>query len=370
MKNKTIQKYKKSKKDSKNNKNKIVSYNFLVFNVGSSSIKIKAFNVKSKKDVFLLFEKSYSNLKKSVDYDKSLKDFVNNVDFNFDFLVHRVVHGFDFEKTSFFNKKIKDKIVKGSKIAPLHNVPQLKVLNFFEKYKKKFNKNFKQIVVFDSFVYDFSDYEKILPLNKKVSFKHKIFRKGFHGLNHFFMYDYFFKNKKVNKNSKVVTVHLGSGSSVSAVKNYKFVYNSMSFSPTDGVFMSTRTGSLDPFIPLYLLNFYSKSKVDSIINFESGLLGFTGEKDFYTVFKNKSKNKNYSFAYNYFINSVVKNIMVAISVLEGFDTIIFSGAIGCNKTVQNDIVKKLKKMFFDFKVFSVKANEEIVLLNEALKLLE
>ena len=72
----------------KNNKSKSNSYNFLVFNVGSSSIKIKAFNVKSKKNIILLFEKSYSNLKKSVDYDKSLKDFVSNVNFNFDFLVH------------------------------------------------------------------------------------------------------------------------------------------------------------------------------------------------------------------------------------------------------------------------------------------
>ncbi len=377
------------------------SFNFLVFNVGSSSVKVKAFNVdfesffekknnegnkkniKGKNNnlkesffsfekfedffnVKLLFEKNFSGLKSFSDYNVVLKNFVSSRDFKkfkFDFFVHRVVHGFDFSSTSFFNSRVKSKILKGCNIAPLHNIIQLKVLEFFDK-----NFAVRQIVVFDSFIYDFSLKEKVLPLNRKIAEKHKIFRVGFHGLNHFFMYKYFFNKKKLY-GKKVVTVHLGSGSSVSAVFKDKFLFNSMSFSPSDGIVMSSRTGSLDPFIPLYLLNFYSKSKVERIINFESGFFGLSGEKDFYTIFKGKSSNEDFKFVYDYFIDSVVKNILSAVSVLEGLDFVVFSGAIGFNKIVQKDIVRKLKKIGFDFSFSSVKADEEKVLLFESLKFL-
>ncbi len=375
----------KNKIEKKNKNNNESFLFFLVFNVGSSSVKVKGFKVKknnknnkskNKQDFVVLFEENFSNLKSFKDYDKVLKEFVssnNFLDYDFSFFVHRIVHGFDYNKTSFFNKKVREKIVLGSNIAPLHNVPQLRVLDFFEKYKKNNKNNFRQIVVFDSFIYDFPFEQKVLPLNLKIAEKHKIFRVGFHGLNHFFMYN-FFKKKYSLYNKKVVTVHLGSGSSVSGVFKDKFLFNSMSFSPTDGVFMSTRTGSLDPFIPLYLQKFYSKKKVEEIINFESGFLGFCGEKDFYTIFKNKDKKtvrgKKFSFVYNYFINSVVENILRTVNVLEGLDFIVFSGAIGFNKQVQKDIVKKLKNIGFNFSYDSVKANEEEVLLKESLKFLK
>lgn len=344
--------------------------NILVFNVGSSSIKYSLFE-----DTILLESGIKEKLKSKKDYSKALKEiFLNFTNKKIDLLVHRVVHGGEINKTSLITIEVKNKIKQFSEFAQLHNPPQLTVIELCEKFQKP------QYAVFDTmFFANLPEVSKIYPLPKKITEKYNIQRYGFHGLSH----EYASKNLK----GRTIVCHLGSGSSISAIKDNTPLDTSMGLTPLEGIMMGTRSGSIDPGIIFFLLK--KKYDVKNILTNESGLKGISGYNDFRDVLKNMDSDKNSKLAYDLFIYRIIKTIGAYTSVLNGLDNLVFTATIGenvpklredicnnlkfigikLNKKKNNQNKKIISSLFSKVNVYVVKANEEKIAVEEVLKVL-
>ncbi len=341
----------------------------LVFNVGSSSVKYSLFE-----NYNLIRSGNYERLKTNEDYKKSVRKIFGEInEKDIDLFIHRVVHGGDLEKPSRITKEVKKRIRKFSELAPLHNIPELIVIDFCERYKKP------QYAVFDTMF--FSKLPKVAQtyaIPKKITKKYRIKRYGFHGLSH----EYVSKNLK----GRTITCHLGSGSSISAIINGKPIDTSMGFTPLEGVIMGTRSGTIDPGIIFFLEK--RGHNVEKILTYESGLKGLAGFDDFRNIRKDLTK-KDCKLAYDMLVQSIVKIIGSYIGILNGLDNLVFTGAIGENVArLRNDICN-----FFQFtgiqtdklknksnseiisskkskvKVWVKRTNEEMIMVEKVMKIL-
>ena len=187
---------------------------------------------------------------------------------------HRVVQGADkFDKSVLVDDSVLKTIDELSSLAPLHNPAALIGINAF----KEFVSNAKHVVVFDTAFHQTMAKETYLyALPYELYEKHGIRKYGAHGTSHKyvteFMKDYYKENKKL------IVCHIGSGASITAVKDGKVVDTSMGFTPNAGVIMGTRTGDIDASIIPYLIKNldYSADDIDKLINKESGFKGITG----------------------------------------------------------------------------------------------
>jgi len=191
----------------------------------------------------------------------------------------------------------------------------------------------------------------------------------------------------------MITCHLGSGSSISAIKDGKSVENSMGFTPLEGVPMGTRSGALDPNIILYLINNkgYSGEEISEILHKESGVLGISGiSSDIRHLEEESAKgNERARLALDVLCYRVKKCIGEYAAVLGGLDVLVFTAGIGENdigvrkkvtdglefigieideeknkqgkKTI--DISKKSAKV----KTLVIQTNEEIIIARETVK---
>jgi acetate kinase len=171
-----------------------------------------------------------------------------------------------------------------------------------------------------------------------------------------------------SKYKKIITVHLGSGSSVTGWIQNNTVFHSMGFSPNEGMVMMTRSGSIDNGIILYLLREgYSANQIDNILEHESGMNAICGESDFKTIIDKMKKGNEYEKAYNAFVNSAAENILRATVYTGKPEQIIFAGSIGENsKKTINDI---MKKTLLTIKIMQYITDEEKIMIEEALKLI-
>jgi len=317
----------------------------IIINEGSSSIKYTIVNEDEKGE--------YRNLKNEKQYDNAIKKIIKRMhDKDIKIAVHRIVHGYGQKKTSYYNKNIKNKILLARKIAPLHSKYEIMTLERLSKEK------IRQICVFDSLPYDnLPEY----PLPKKIIKKHNLHRFGFHGLSHMSM-------RESSKNKKIITVHLGSGSSVTGWDKNNTIFHSMGFSPNEGMIMMTRSGSIDNGIILYLLREgYSANQIDNILEHESGMKAICNNNDFKTIISRIKKGNDYEKAYNTFVNSAAENILRATVYTGKPEQIIFAGSIGENsKKTVNDI---MKRTMLKTKYSSFKTDEEKIMIREAQKLL-
>lgn len=314
----------------------------LVFNVGSSSIKYSLFE-----DSNLIDSGNYEKLKSKKDYKKSVKRIFQKIDGKkVDLIIHRVVHGGDLKKPSKITRQIKNKIKKFSEFAPLHNPKQLMVIELCEEYGKP------QYAVFDTMF--FSEIPEIartyaIPMN--VTKKFKIRRYGFHGLSH----EYVSKGLK----GRTITCHLGSGSSISAILNGKPADTSMGFTPSEGLIMGTRSGTIDPGIIFFLeKKGYNPSR---LLTEKSGLKGLTGFNDFRDILSRMNKNKNCKLAYEMLVYQIVKIIGSYISILNGLDNLVFTAKIGENVArLREDVCNHLSFLGVKIDKEKNKSNSEII----------
>jgi acetate kinase len=343
----------------------------LVFNVGSSSIKYSLFE-----NSVLTKSGEYEKLETDKDYKKAVqnifKKFKNE---KIDVIAHRVVHGGDLKKTSRITKEVKEKIKTFSGLAPLHNPKQLMVIELCEKYLKP------QYAVFDTlFFANMPEVAKMYAIPKNITEKYKIERYGFHGLSH--------ASVSRGLKGKTIVCHLGSGSSISAIKDGKAIDTTMGFTPLEGVIMGTRSGSIDPGI-IFFLNKKGYNSEDILTN-KSGLKGISGFKDFRDIREKMNKNKDCKLAYDLFIYSVTKAIGSYIISLNGLDNLVFTAAIGENvPKLREHICNSLKFMGLSIdrnknrlnsdiissknskiKVYVKKSDEEKIIIEEVLKILK
>ena len=324
----------------------------LVVNVGSSSIKYAGF------DGTRLFDGAVEHVKGRYDRAASamLKD-VRTRGFEPEAIAHRIVHGFGLTRTSTYTKRVRERIVSGCGPAPLHNIPQLQVLDALVPF------NVVQICVFDSLSYEFEDTVRTLPLPRAITKEHGLVRIGFHGISHTSV-------ARRLKRARLITVHLGSGSSVTAWKRGRAIWNSMGFTPEDGVLMATRPGMLDPGTVAYLFRLgYPPERIEHILTRDSGLQGITGRADLEGILKKRREGNRYDLAVRMLATSIAEAVARAAVHIGGVETIAFTGTIGVRSAaVRRAVIKKLS-FLGPFTTEVLDTDEEQVIHDEARALL-
>ena len=331
----------------------------LVLNCGSQSIKWKLF----RKDNLKLLEEGEKNVFNSNNFEGILFREINKIKNKYfdkiQKIGHRVVHGGEkFRKPIKITKQVLKELEKFNKLAPLHN--PFNILGI--KVAKKVFPKVPQIAVFDTEFYkDLPEKAYIYPLPEKIRKKYKIRRFGFHGISHEYAAKEAAKRiKKPFEKLKIITCHLGGGSSITAIKNGKAVDTSMGFTPMEGLIMMTRSGDIDAGIVLELVKKFSLEKADKILNFESGLKGICGEENMLDVLKKaKQGNKKAKLALDLFVYRIQKYIGAYFAILGGCDLLIFTGTIGFfSAKIRNMICRDLT-ILKNTKILAIKTNEEL-----------
>ena len=261
---------------------------------------------------------------------------------------HRVVHGGStFAETVLIDDAVKDKIKDLYSLAPLHNPANLEGILVAENIFSKA----KQIAVFDTAFHQTMPekaYKYAIP-NKFLE-ESKVRAYGFHGTSHKYVTE---KAREVlgNDNSgKLISVHLGNGCSITAVKDGKSVDHSMGFGPMNGLVMGTRCGDLDPAVVLYMMDTlkYSLEEASTILQKESGMLGLTGFSDMRDI-EDKALAGDKTCMDALLLNAyrIKKFIGSYISVLNGVDAILFTAGVGEN----SDIIRAMVCDDMDYVIY-------------------
>ncbi|HQX02618.1 MAG TPA: acetate kinase [Flavobacterium sp.] len=269
-----------------------------------------------------------------------------------DTIVHRVVHGGEqFSKTTIITKEVKDKIRELCALAPLHNPANLACIEVAEVVFPKAT----QVAVFDTAFHQTipeKAYRYSIP--NEFYTQHQIRQYGFHGTSHKYVSKKAIEFLRL-KHSKIITVHLGNGCSITAVKDGESIEHSMGYGPTNGLIMGTRSGDVDQAIIFYLMDTlnYSSSQVQDLLQKESGLKGLTGFSDLRDIQNEAQKgNKECLLALQMMAYRVQKFIGSYIAALNGLDVLVFTAGIGEN----SDVMRSLICQHMDY--FGIQLDEE------------
>jgi len=244
---------------------------------------------------------------------------------------HRVVHGGEYFSSSvIIDEGVKKAIADCIELAPLHNPANLTGINACEKIMP----GVPQVAVFDTaFHQTMPEKAYLYALPYKFYQKYKVRKYGFHGTSHKYvsLKAAEMLGRPISE-LKLITMHLGNGSSITAVENGKSIDTSMGFTPLAGLLMGTRSGVIDPAIVTFLME---KEKMDieqinNLLNKQSGVLGISGlSSDFRDLEKASNEgNKQAKMALDMFVYGVKKYIGFYAAAMKGVDAIIFTGGIG------------------------------------------
>ena len=284
--------------------------------------------------------------------------------------------------------KVFTKLENFSQLAPLHNPPALEVI----KTCRQELPNISNIACFDtSFFADLPDYAKYYALPPEITKKYQIQRYGFHGISH----EYIAQEaaKQLNKSFEelqLITCHLGSGASITAIENGQPIDTSMGFTPLEGLMMATRSGNIDPAIPILLNKQGLKpEEIENILNRKSGLLGISGfsgdmrdiieksqsldEVESLTLENSKefdsrkSQKLRAGLALQMYAYQIKKYIGAYAVALGGLDALVFTGAVAeGSKLVRSMITHGLSEVLGRFETLIIPANEELAIAKKTL----
>lgn len=255
---------------------------------------------------------------------------------------HRVVHGGStFSDTVVITEEVKEKIRQLFDLAPLHNPANLEGIivatTIFTAAK--------QVAVFDT-----AFHQSIPVIAHKYALpnylltEHKIRLYGFHGTSHKYVSEnavHYLTQNSFSKESKIITIHLGNGCSMTAIKNGKSVDHTLGFGPMNGLIMGTRSGDVDQSILFYLVNTlgYSLEAVNTMLQKQSGMLGLTGYSDLRDIEANaENGNADCQLALAMNAYRIKKYIGSYAAVLNGLDAIVFTAGIGENSSYIRKLV--------------------------------
>lgn len=307
---------------------------------------------------------------------------------------HRVVHGGEkYTKPTIITPKVLSEIQKISNLAPLHNPANIACIKACQKIFRKI----PQVAVFDtSFHNTIAPEAYLYAIPFQLYKKHSIRRYGFHGTNHRYVSTQATKILRTKKlpAARLITVHLGNGCSVTAIKNGKSINTSMGYTPLEGLVMGTRSGDLDPaLIPVLSEKLkLSSTEVINFLNKKSGLLGMTEiSSDMRTIWAAaQQKNPSALLALSIYSRRIAHYINAYIGFLGGIDAIIFTGGIGENAyyirqqvanylshlNIKLNKSANLKNQLFinaassKTKVMIIPANEELEIAKQSLSLVQ
>ena len=245
---------------------------------------------------------------------------------------HRVVHGGEeFSESVLITDSVVEGIERCARLAPLHNPPALLGIRACaEVFKDK-----PQVAVFDT-AFHRSIPEKAFRygIPEVLYRQHGIRKYGFHGTSHRYASHEAAKLlKKPIEQTKIVSCHLGNGSSITAVQGGKSIDTTMGLTPLAGVIMGTRPGDLDPFIPLYMIKEMKMSveEVDNALNKHSGFEGICRHHDVREIEElARAGDEDCQLALDMFAYRAARFLGGSIMALSGCDAIVFTGGIGQN----------------------------------------
>lgn len=268
---------------------------------------------------------------------------------------HRIAHGGEkLRSSSLIGEKELEYLHSIAEINPLHGPPAIKGIEACRKILP----DITQVGVFDTAFYGtLPEYAYIYPLPYEYYEKYKVRRYGFHGTSH--RYVTAEAAKMIGKplsELKVITCHLGNGSSVTATKYGNAVWTSMGFTPQDGIMMGTRTGAIDPTVLTYIMKKegLSAEEAEDMINRKSGLYGVSGvSSDCREVMQaEKNGDARSHLAVEMLVDSVKKAIGSSLAEMNGADVLVFTAGIGENDA---EIRSRICK---DMDFFGIKIDEE------------
>lgn len=251
---------------------------------------------------------------------------------------HRVVHGGEsFAATTIITDEVKEKIKELFSLAPLHNPANYIGIQVAEKIFTKA----KQIGVFDTAFHQTMPARAYRFAIPQSFYKENHIRAyGFHGTSH----RYVSKQANAylnNPNAKVITIHLGNGSSMAAVDAGKSIDTTMGFGPVGGLIMGTRSGDIDAAVIFHMIEQmgYSAKEVSDLLNKKSGMVGLTGMSDMRDIKALIDQgDKNADLAFDLYAYRIKKYIGAYAAALNGLDAIVFTAGVGENAS---DIRKRV-----------------------------
>lgn len=269
---------------------------------------------------------------------------------------HRIVQGAEvFNKTCIATDEVIDKIDSLAELAPVHNHPHALALR---ACKKVIPEDVPQVVVFDTAFHQTMPPKAYMFGLPYEDYKNYSVRKyGFHGTSHRFVTAALAKAMDTDiRDLKIVSCHLGNGSSITAVNGGKSVDTSMGFTPLDGVLMGTRTGSVDPSAVTFVQDKhgFTPSEMSDYMNKKSGFLGISGiSSDNRDITAAAEKgDERAQLASEMLIYQIKKYIGSYAAVMNGLDAIIFTGGIGENAS---DVREKVCK---DMEYFGIEIDTD------------
>lgn len=258
---------------------------------------------------------------------------------------HRVVHGGEsFKESVLIASDVIKEISRCMEYAPLHNPHNLKGIRATQALLP----GVPQVAVFDTaFHQTMPDYAYIYGLPYVLYKRHGIRRYGFHGTSHLYVTNRaaLMMKQPVDK-LKIITCHLGNGSSVAAVRYGESIDTSMGFTPLEGLLMGTRSGDLDPAVVLHVMTKeeLSMHEANTMLNKHSGIQGLSGiSSDMREIEEEMENNNRALLAHNVFCYRLKKYIGAYTAALGGVDAIVFTGGIGENSSVvRRDVLNDME----------------------------
>ena len=308
---------------------------------------------------------------------------------------HRVVHGGEiFKESAVIDDKVIEQIDECSEFAPLHNPAAILGMEAC----KKVMPGKPMVAVFDTTFHQTMPKEKyVYPIPYEYYKKYGVRKYGAHGTSHMYVSQRLaeIENKNI-EDLKIVTCHLGQGSSICAVDGGKSIDTSMGLTPLGGIPMVTRSGDLDPSVITYLMKkeCLTPEEMETILNKNSGLSAVSGLAPDFREIEEASNTDNEMAKiaideFNYAIASYIAKYAVE---LNGVDYIVFTGGIGENQiNIRKGVCEKLKFMGIDIdleannmrgeekiistpdskiKVWVIPTNEELMIAKETVRLIK
>ncbi|MCL2818834.1 MAG: acetate/propionate family kinase [Actinomycetia bacterium] len=332
----------------------------LVLNVGSSSLKFDVYNTEIdlselKGDIQhittdALMKLSHDNTVSDVPLAITshreaipiINELIEEYGLDYEAIGFRIVHGGDLAHHEIVTDEMIEKVKEFSPLAPLHNPIAMEVVELFREQTDKpialiFDTVFYNTLPATSYTYSVPEQWREMGIRKY----------GFHGLSHDYLY------RRVNELTdapRVISCHLGAGSSITATTREGALDTSMGFSPLAGVMMGTRTGDIDPAVVEFLANNtdLTLAQITRTLNSKSGFLAMTGTADVAEICVRAIEgDAQAQLAIDLFDKRIVDYIAQYYVEMGGVDALVFAGGIGENcPLIRHNIVEMLAPLGF------------------------
>jgi len=343
----------------------------LVLNVGSSSLKFDVFNTETDQseltgdiqhitttaDMKLTYDGKTRQEQLPISSHQEAIPVINRLvdehGLDYDAVGFRVVHGGDFAAHALVDDEVFEKVKEFSPLAPLHNPVTMQVVELYRGYTDK-----PIGLVFDTVFYHTLPPESYTYSVPKEWRDMGIRKYGFHGLSHDYLYQ---RVNQLANAPRVISCHLGAGSSITATSPEGAQDTSMGFSPLAGIMMGTRTGDIDPAVVEYIANNTDLELPEIIrtLNSKSGFLAMTGTANVADICQRAEEgDAEAQLALDLFVKRIVDYVSSYYVRLGGVDALVFAGGIGENSPiVRKKVIEALVPLGF---TLDEQANEQNV----------